>query len=248
LGIAAVPAALFLVLLFRIPRSSRWLVTQNRLNEARHVLQITGTPDTEKELQEIVESIRSQLSQHTESLFQRKYAFPIFLAVSIGMFNQLSGINAVLYYLNDIFAAAGFSKASGNVQTVMVGAMNLAATLLAMMLIDRIGRKKLLLFGSIGMIVALSAVARIIATRRHEKDLIWFLALYTMSFAMSQGAVIWVYISEVFPNTVRAKGQSVGTSAHWIMNAIISWSFPLLARMGGRHSQHQPSLGAHPGL
>jgi SP family arabinose:H+ symporter-like MFS transporter len=235
LGIAAVPAALFLVLLFRIPRSSRWLVTQNRLEEARHVLQIMGTPDTEKELQEIVESIRSQRSQQTESLFKRQYAFPIFLAVSIGMFNQLSGINAVLYYLNDIFAAAGFSRASGSVQAVMVGEMNLAATLLAMTLIDRIGRKKLLLFGSVGMIVALSAVARIIATRRHEKELIWFLALYTMSFAMSQGAVIWVYISEVFPNTVRAKGQSLGTSAHWIMNAIISWSFPLLASTSGAY-------------
>jgi len=235
LGIAAVPAFLFLLLLFSIPRSSRWLVTQNRIDEARAVLLMMGTPDTEDELREIQASIHSERSQRAESIFKRKYLFPIFLAVSLGMFNQLSGINAVLYYLNDIFLKAGFSKTSGSLQAVMVGVMNLIATVIAMSVIDKIGRKMLLLIGSVGMVISLCAVARIMLAQTHGNYLIVFLAVYTMSFAVSQGAVIWVYISEIFPNSVRAKGQSLGTSAHWVMNAVISWAFPQMAASSGAY-------------
>ncbi|MGH8100845.1 MAG: MFS transporter, partial [Chthoniobacterales bacterium] len=135
-GVSAVPAALFLIMLFGIPRSPRWLATQNRIDEARSVLQVMGAADPEGELREIVESIHLERAQKSEPLFSRKYRLPIFLAITIGLFNQLAGINAILYYLNDIFAAAGFTKVSGELGPVAVGAMNLLATLLAMTVID----------------------------------------------------------------------------------------------------------------
>jgi SP family arabinose:H+ symporter-like MFS transporter len=228
-GVAAVPALLFLVLLFGIPRSPRWLATQNRVDEARSVLQSLGSADPEAELREIVESIHLEQSQASEPLFSRKYRFPIFLAVTMGMFNQLAGINAILYYLNDIFLAAGFSRVSGDLQAVAVGATNLLATLLGMSLIDNLGRKTLLLIGSAGMVACLSGVAGIFLANSHQSDLLWLLVAYIGFFAISQGAVIWVYIGEVFPNRVRAKGQSLGSSSHWIMNAVISLTFPTLA-------------------
>ncbi|MGB7436810.1 MAG: sugar porter family MFS transporter [Candidatus Acidiferrum sp.] len=235
LGIAAVPAILFLILLFGIPRSPRWLATRSRLDEARSVLQMIGSLDTEGELQEIVSSIHLERSQTSESLFRRKYRYPIFLAVTIGMFNQLSGINAILYYLNDIFSSAGFSEVSGNLQAVAVGSMNLLATMLAMTLIDKLGRKTLLLIGSVGTAVCLAGVAGIFFSNKHQGFLLWLLLGYIGFFAISQGAVIWVYISEVFPTRVRAKGQSLGSSAHWIMNALISGIFPLMAKSSGAY-------------
>jgi MFS family permease len=171
--------------------------------------------------------------QH-DSLFTWKYRLPIFLAVTIGMFNQLSGINAILYYLNDIFGFAGYSKVSADLQAVAVGATNLLSTMLAMSLIDRVGRKKLLLIGSIGTMLCLAGVAGIFLTKRHEHLLLWLLIGYIAFFAFSQGAVIWVYISEVFPNRVRANGQSLGSFSHWAMNAVISGTFPpMAARSGG---------------
>ena len=165
-------------------------------------------------------------SQASEPLFSRKYRFPMFIAVTMGMFNQLAGINAILYYLNDIFAYAGFSRVSGDLQAVAVGAMNFAATFLGMALIDKVGRKTLLLIGSAGMVGCLSGVAAVFLTKTHYASLLWLLLAYIAFFAVSQGAVIWVYIGEVFPNRVRAKGQSLGSSAHWIMNALISLTFP----------------------
>ncbi len=230
LGIAAVPALLFFVMLFGIPRSPRWLVTQNRVDEARSVLQLTGSPAPEAELAEIVDSIHLERSQKTERLFSWKYRLPIFLAITIGAFNQLSGINAILYYLNDIFRYAGFNSISANLQAVVIGAMNLFATLVAMTLIDKLGRKTLLLIGSVGLVGCLGGVAEVFHTNQHQQYLLWLLVAYIAFFAISQGAVIWVYISEVFPNRVRNKGQSVGSSSHWIMNAIISGTFPVLAR------------------
>jgi sugar porter (SP) family MFS transporter len=233
LGVAALPAAMFLIMLYGIPRSSRWLVTQSRLAEAREVLEAMGSPDSDAELQEIKDSIRLERSAASEPLFQRRYRLPIVLAITIGMFNQLSGINAILYYLNDIFLAAGFSKFSGDMQAVIVGGMNLAATLLGMSLIDRIGRKTLLLIGSVGTACCLSGVAWIFLSKTHQRYLLWFLTAYIAFFAISQGAVIWVYIAEVFPTRVRSKGQSLGSGAHWLTNALISGIFPMLARFSG---------------
>jgi MFS transporter, SP family, arabinose:H+ symporter len=227
-GVAAAPALLFLIMLFGIPRSPRWLATQNRIDEARVVLNSIGASDPEGELKEIVESIHLERARKSEPLFSSKYRLPIFLAITIGMFNQLAGINAILYYLNDIFAAAGLSKVSGELGPVAVGAMNLCATLLAMTVIDKLGRKTLLLIGSVGLAACLSGLAAIFLSHAHQEYLLWLLIAYIAFFAISQGAVIWVYIGEVFPNRVRAKGQSLGSSSHWVMNALISWIFPVL--------------------
>ena len=234
LGVAALPAVFFFLTLFGIPRSPRWLVKKRRLDEARGVLRMTGEENFEQELQDIVESIDLEHTAN-ESLFSWKYRLPIFLAVSIGMFNQLSGINAILYYLNDIFGRAGFSKVSGDLQAVAVGATNLVFTMLAMSLIDRIGRKTLLLVGSVGTAACLAGVALVFFTGHREDLLVWLLIGYIAFFAFSQGAVIWVYISEVFPNRVRAKGQSLGSFSHWFMNALISGIFPLMAASSGAY-------------
>ena len=229
LGVSGIPAALFLLMLFGIPRSPRWLVKKRRVPEARDVLRLTGEEDFEVELQDIVASIDAEHGHGDEALFSRKYRLPIFLAVSIAMFNQLSGINAVLYYLNDIFMHAGFSKVSGDLQAVAVGGANLLFTILAMSVIDRIGRKTMLLVGSVGTAVCLAGVAAIFVMNRHENLLVWLLVGFIASFGFSQGAVIWVYLSEVFPTRVRAKGQSLGSFTHWLMNALISGTFPRLA-------------------
>ncbi len=233
LGVAAAPAALFLIMLYTIPRSPRWLVQKGRIDEARDVLRLTGEPDYQKELDDIVLSVRAEKGRGAERLFSYKYRWPVFLAVSIGVFNQLSGINAILYYLNDIFERAGFSKVSGDLQAVAVGATNLLFTVLAMSVIDRIGRKTLLLVGSVGTAFCLAGVAFIFFTEQHEGLLVWLLIGYIASFAFSQGAVIWVFLAEVFPNRVRAKGQSLGSFSHWFMNALISWTFPMMAASSG---------------
>jgi MFS transporter, SP family, arabinose:H+ symporter len=234
LGIAAAPAILFLIMLFSIPRSARWLVTKNRIPEARDVIEQLGSPDGQSELDDIIASIHIDGVAHSEPLFQRKYWLPIYLAFTVAAFNQLAGINAILYYLNYIFAMAGFSKVSGDLQAVAVGAMNLLATLLGMLLIDKLGRKTLLLIGAVGMTFCLSGIAVIFFSHQHQGLLVWFLVAYIAFFAISEGAVIWVYISEVFPNRVRSKGQSLGSSTHWIMNFAISLVFPYFAmRFGG---------------
>jgi sugar porter (SP) family MFS transporter len=228
-GVAFLPSMVFLVLLYGIPRSSRWLVTTNQTDEAREVLQLMGSPDSEAELKEIMDSIHLERGIGQEPLFERKYKLPIFLAVSIGLFNQLSGINAILYYSNYIFASAGFNEASAALQTVGVGLVNLLATFVGMSLIDRVGRTTLLLVGSIGTAIALSGTAAIFYTHTHQDLLVWCLVVFIIFFAISQGAVIWVYIAEVFPSRVRSKGQSLGSSSHWIMNAVIAGAFPYVA-------------------
>ena len=233
LGIAALPALIFFVTLFSIPQSSRWLITQGRLEEALDVLRKMGSPEPGRELQEIVASLHEERGKQREPLFQRSLRLPIFLAISIGLFNQLSGINAILYYAGDIFRAAGFSKISGNFQSVLIGGMNLIATLVGMSLIDKLGRKTLLLIGSVGTGACLAGVAAIFYTQTHRDLLVWLLVTYIAFFAISQGAVIWVYIAEVFPTKVRSKGQSLGSGSHWITNALIAATFPIVAQRSG---------------
>ena len=240
LGVAAVPALIFFGLLFGIPRSARWLVTKSRFDEAREVLQLLDTPNSESEIADIRESLHMERSQQNASLFERmggrlRYGKPIFLAIAVGAFNQLSGINAILYYLNDIFAAAGFDRISSNLQAVAIGAMNLFATLVGMALIDRVGRKLLLMIGAIGTAICLAIVSAIFFTHRHQAMLVWALVAYIGFFAISQGAVIWVYISEIFPTRVRSKGQSLGSGTHWIMNALLSFAFPVIALRSGAY-------------
>jgi SP family arabinose:H+ symporter-like MFS transporter len=235
LGVSAIPAFLFFLMLFGIPRSPRWLAEVGRVDEARQVLQLIGEENYEQRLREILESIAHSKAGGKEPLFQKRYALPVFLAISIGAFNQLAGINAILYYLNDIFARAGFGKVSGNLQAVAIGATNLIFTMLAMSVIDKLGRKTLLLIGSIGTAACLAGVSAIFAMHQHENLLVWLLIGYIAFFAASQGAVIWVYISEVFPNVVRAKGQSLGSFTHWAMNALISGVFPYMAARSGAY-------------
>jgi len=235
LGISAAPAILFLVALFGIPRSPRWLVMQGKLDESLSVLRLTGIPKPEGELDEIVASIHQERAASSAPLFSRQYRFPIFLAITVGMFCQLSGINAILYYLNDIFSLAGATKVSGALQAVAVGATNLVATLAAMSVIDQFGRRKLLLVGTVGLAICLTAVSYVFMTHRHLHWLVWLLMAYIACFAISQGAVIWVYVSEVFPNRVRSKGQALGSSAHWVTNAIISLVFPVMAGSSGAY-------------
>lgn len=229
LGISAAPAALFFVLLFCIPRSPRWLAKKGRAQEARQVLVQIGEQNVDEELKQIVDSIDAEHGQGKQRLFSWKYRYPVLLAVTIAMFNQLAGINSILYYLNDIFERAGFTKVSGDLQAVVIGATNLCFTMLAMSVIDKVGRKTLLLIGSVGTCICLGIVSFFFHTGSHERLLIWPLIGYIAFFAFSQGACIWVYISEVFPNAVRAKGQSLGSFTHWLMTAILSGVFPLLS-------------------
>jgi sugar porter (SP) family MFS transporter len=229
LAAPALPSLIFLFLLFAIPRSPRWLVEKKRFGEARDVLAKVGEINPQGELAQIIESVKLEERLSGEKLFTRSHRLPIFLAVTIAIFCQFSGINAVLYYLNDIFLAAGASANSGGIQTIAVGATNLVFTSLAMLVIDKVGRRILLLIGSVGMAATLLGIALIFKTQMHRELLVWLLIGYCASFSFSLGAVIWVYMSEVFPNGVRAKGQTLGSLTHWMMNAIIAIAFPMLA-------------------
>src|SRR5579885_517552 len=230
LVVPALPSVIFLLLLFVIPRSPRWLIKKNRFHEAKDALAMTGENDPDLELACITKSIGAESCLSGERLFSYEHRLPIFLAITIAIFSQLSGINAVLYYLNDIFQSVGIS---GGIQTVAIGATNLVFTALALLVIDKLGRRLLLLTGSIGMTATLSGVAVIFYTHAHRELLVWLLITYCASFSFSLGAVIWVYISEVFPNAVRAKGQALGSLTHWAMNAIVSAAFPVLAARAG---------------
>ena len=238
LGVQALPAAVFFLLLYFVPRSPRWLMMKGREAEASDVLQQLGTGDVPRQIAIIRDSLRHEMSGHTVRLFIRSHKKAILLAISVAMFNQLDGINALMYYLNPIFSMAGFSKVSGDAQAVAVGFANFFATLIGMSIIDRGGRKPLLLWGSVGTAATLAGVAWVFSRSDHHGLLVWLLVGYIISHGFGQGAVVWVYISEVFPNTVRAKGQTLGSSTHWIMAMIVSWTFPMLAKDAG-----QPSAG-----
>ena len=233
-GIAALPAIGFLALLFFIPRSPRWSASQNRIDEALAVLKLMGDPDPQAELADIRSALVEEHSSANESVFQMKYRYPLFLAITIGAFNQLAGINAILYYLNDIFIAAGFSQISGDQQAIAIGFTNLVFTIVGMSVIDKLGRKTLLLIGAAGTAGCLAAVSWLFATNSHPGALVWVLITYIAFFALSQGAVIWVYIGEVFPNAVRSKGQGVGNASHWFMNTAIQLAFPMVVAQIGR--------------
>jgi MFS transporter, SP family, arabinose:H+ symporter len=233
-GVAALPAAIFLALLFGIPRSPRWSASRDRIDEALEVLKLMGEQNPEAELADIRAALTEEHATAREPVFRWKYRYPLFLAITIGAFNQLAGINAILYYLNDIFAAAGFSQLSGDQQAIAIGLTNLIFTIVGMSVIDKIGRKTLLLIGAAGTATCLAGVAWIFSTNSHQGMLVWLLIVYIGFFALSQGAVIWVYIGEVFPNHVRSKGQGVGNASHWTMNTIIALEFPVLAASIGR--------------
>jgi SP family arabinose:H+ symporter-like MFS transporter len=233
-GVAALPAAGFLVLLFGIPRSPRWSASKDRIDEALAVLKLMGEPDPEGELADIRAALAEEHATAHEPVFRWKYRYPLFLAISIGAFNQLAGINAILYYLPSIFASAGFTQLSGDRQAIAIGFTNLIFTMVGMSVIDKLGRKTLLLIGAAGTAGCLAAVSWLFRSHAHPGALVWLFVTYIAFFALSQGAVIWVYIGEVFPNHVRSKGQGVGNASHWIMNTIIALEFPVLVVSLGR--------------
>lgn len=229
LAVTAAPAALLFFMLAGIPRSPRWLILRGRIEEARDALTRMGSPQAGVELTEIVAVGSPPASATAAPLSRSQLRKPILLAIAIAMFNQLSGINAILYYLNDIFANAGLGKVSSDLQAIAIGVTNLLFTVIAMTLIDRLGRKKLLLVGSVGTALCLACIAYIFAIDVGREFLIWALIAFIASFAVSQGAVIWVYISEIFPTAFRSRGQSIGSSTHWFMCALISLTFPAIA-------------------
>jgi sugar porter (SP) family MFS transporter len=233
-GVAALPALGFLALLFGIPRSPRWSASKGRNDEALAVLKLMGDPNPEAELADIQSALAEEHATAHEPVFQWKYRYPLFLAISIGAFNQLAGINSILYYLNSIFASAGYSQISGDQQAIAIGFTNLVFTIVGMSVIDKLGRKTLLLVGAAGTAICLAAVSWLFATNSHPGALVWVLIIYIAFFALSQGAVIWVYIGEVFPNAVRSKGQGVGNASHWFMNTAIQLAFPMVVAQIGR--------------
>ncbi|MFA9392748.1 MAG: sugar porter family MFS transporter [Prolixibacteraceae bacterium] len=230
LGVEAIPAFVFLVLLFKIPSTPRWLVSKNKHDEALALLKKLSSSNPQQEIDEIEASIQNQQNLHKEVLFSKQYIFPISLAILIAFFNQMSGINAIMYYAPRIFEMTGIGKDSALLQSVSIGVTNLLFTMVGMLIIDKVGRKKLLLIGSAGTAFFLAMVAKVLLSETNGSILtVVYLVGFIAFFALSQGAVIWVFISEIFPNSVRAKGQTLGSFTHWFMAALVSWIFPMIA-------------------
>ncbi len=234
LAIQAIPAAVFFFLLFTIPESPRWLVKKGLVAHATSVLGRLGVVDAATKVAEIQNSLKGDGGRQ-DALFQSRYSKSVFLVVAIAMFNQLAGINALMYYAPKIFMMAGAAVDSALFQSVLVGGTNFIFTALALLVIDRFGRRVLMLTGSLGLIATLSVVAWQFSLGSAANGTVVLVALlfYIAFFAFSQGACIWVFISEVFPNTVRAKGQALGSFTHWFMAAAVSWSFPVVAAASG---------------
>ncbi len=235
LGIEAIPALLFALLLMTVPESPRWLVKQNRPEIARGILLKIGEPDVDKEIREIEESLEDTGSTG-EILFRKKYFYPILIAFLISTFNQLTGINAILYYAPRIFELSGIFREGAMIQSIIIGLTNLTFTMVGMVLIDKVGRKKLIAVGSVGMFISLFLVARGFYLEYFEGYYMMICLMgYIAFFAVSLGATIWVVISEVFPNSVRAKGQVFGSMTHWVWSALLSWFFPVFLSIGGTY-------------
>lgn len=234
LGVQALPSLLFFVMVFAVPESPRWLVKNNSIDEAKNVFDDVGEAHPELAVQTIQESLHMEKGMNVESLFNGRYNKPILYVVALAMFNQLSGINAIMYYAPRIFEMTGLGKDTALLQAVSIGATNMIFTLLAISVIDKFGRKTLLIIGSAGMVLFLGLVARAFYTHDFGGyDVMFYLVGFIAFFAFSQGAVIWVFMSEIFPNKVRSQGQTLGSFTHWIMAAIISWTFPVLAESSG---------------
>ncbi len=226
-GVEAIPAVIYTVFVLSVPKSPRWLLSKFRKEEAKEVLAIINPgANPEKLLLEIGSVDKNE--KVNETIFMKKYRFPLTLVFLIAMFNQLSGINAFLYYAPRIFEEAGLGESTALLSSIGIGVTNLIFTLLGVFLIDKLGRKTLMYFGSVGYIVSLSLVACAFFFGWTGMAVPIFLFLFIASHAIGQGAVIWVFISEIFPNHLRASGQSFGSSTHWFLAALIPALIPML--------------------
>ncbi len=235
LGIQAIPSALFLILLRFVPESPRWLILKKgETAKALEIFKIINPASASKIVQDIAAGNIGNDSLQSEPLFSKKYRTPVMLAMLFAIFNQVSGINAIIYYAPRIFEMTGLGTGSSLLSTIGLGVINFIFTLLAMNFIDKVGRKTLMMIGSLGLILTLGLVSYSFYVENFNGFLVpLFLFTYIAFFAFSQGAVIWVFISEIFPNQVRAKGQTLGSTTHWVMAAAIAFSFPYLAEKAG---------------
>ena len=228
IGVEAIPAAIYTLMIFTVPKSPRWLlVNQNNRAEAeKFIRQITPDGNVEAAIAAI--EAEEATADNSENIFIRKYRFPLMLAFLIAFFNQFSGINALLYYSKRIFEAGGLDESSALLSSVGIGVVNLVFTLAGLALIDRLGRKLLMYIGSVGYIVSLAMVAVAFASGWTGMAIPIFLFIFIGAHAIGQGAIIWVFIAEIFPTHLRANGQAFGCGTHWVLAAIIPSMIPLL--------------------
>ncbi len=228
LGIVALPSILFFLLAFIVPESPRWLVKHNRIGDARNVLALCGRANIEKEITDILESLKIISSSSAEKLFSKKYSRPIIYAVLMGAFNQLAGTNAINYYATRIFEMTGMNTNISYLLPIFIGLTKVIVLIIAMNFIDRFGRRSLMIVGSVGLIIFMSLIAWTFYGKHFDgPGIIYFLLGYMFFFGLSDGIVIWVFISEIFPNSIRSKGQSLGSFTHWFFAVMISWTFPV---------------------
>ena len=229
LGVLAVPSLIYTVMVFGIPESPRWLITKkNDLPSAKKILLQMGVEDTDAEIASIIASNKhSEVANEKTSFFNKKYRKVIYLAFMVAFFNQLSGINFILYYAPEILEKAGLAAKESLLNSIAIGGTNLIFTFVGLYLIDRLGRKTLLIIGSFGYIISLGLVAYAFNSHASPAFLLSSLLLFIASHAIGQGAVIWVFISEIFPNKIRAMGQSFGASIHWVFAALITLITPV---------------------
>jgi MFS transporter, SP family, arabinose:H+ symporter len=233
LGVVALPSLIFSGLVLLTPESPRWLITKKGDEaEARKVLAITE-PDVDKAVEEIKSAaLTENVGGIQESFFSKKYTTPIILAFLFAFFNQLSGINAIIYFAPDIFKMTGLGQSTALLSTAGIGVVNLLFTILGWYLIDRFGRRTLMYIGSVGYIVSLALTAYAFYSNTHTFTTYYIFA-FIASHAIGQGAVIWVFISEIFPNSVRASGMAWGSLTHWVFAALIANTFPVFAEKFG---------------
>lgn len=228
MGVQAIPSVIYTLFVFSIPESPRWLLSKSRNSDAQKVLKLMGQEAEYEEMKEEINIDNKNAADSKDTIFLKKYRTPLMLAFFIAFFNQLSGINAFLYYSPRIFQEAGLGESTALLSSIGIGAINLVFTLVGVFLIDRLGRKVLMYIGSVGYIISLSLVSIAFFLHWQGTAVPIFLFLFVASHAIGQGAVIWVFISEIFPNHLRASGQSFGSTTHWVLAAIIPSLIPFL--------------------
>ncbi len=227
MGVEAIPAFIYTIFVLAVPESPRWLISKSRTGEAKKVMAIINPgADIEKLMTEI--KTENSFVDKEEHIYTKKYRFPLMLAFLIAFFNQFSGINAFLYYAPRIFQEAGLGESTALLSSIGIGVVNLVFTLMGIFLIDRLGRKVLMYIGSVGYIISLGLVSAAFFLGWTGMAVPVFLFFFIAAHAIGQGAVIWVFISEIFPNHLRASGQAFGSSTHWVLAAIIPSLIPFL--------------------